>query len=669
MMNIKNRWDIFFVNIQQDLKCFLYIWIVLNIFRLIFIITMKEYWLTDTNFEEILTAIYYGARISLKTAAALWAGTFLFVTLPQTIFHTEKLNFMRIWISSLYTVVLSLIFMAQFPYYKEFHVGFNQMIFNTFQDDESALFYTLIDQYQLFQRVIVVLIMAVLFTYVVKRILKTKTLSFYAFSNRIVLALTRSGVVIFLILLAIFVRFGGSLAYAGSIHWENGSKCKDPFLNEAILDQGQSMYRAYSIKKRIEEGTASGVEQANLKNDLLEIAQKKHIQIPAEIHSIDDYLVHQASGPKIEKPKHVFIIIGESYAAWPTLDKYADLHIADGLRSIEKEPDAVFVSRFMPNGAFTPMAVNAVISGLNDVNIYPNHQPESYRQVYKTALAPQLKKLGYKTVFWYAGFSGWERIQDFALAQGFDEFHSASDIPYGSGNVWGCDDEYLFNAIQSYAEQETEPTVHVILSVSNHAPYSVDLTKAGFDADTTIENLPDNVRNNADLINRLGHYWYTDKIISEFTKKIKKAYPNDSLFMITGDHADRTNIDAQPTIYERYTIPFVLYGHGVDKNIFPPDIAGGHVNINATLLELIAPKGFVYYSLGESLTEAPQVGFNHNMWETDAAAGEIDGENAEVLPDVDRENVSLADEKEKAMETIRRMRTISWWRTMKGNEF
>ena len=43
--------------------------------------------------------------------------------------------------------------------------------------------------------------------------------------------------------------------------------------------------------------------------------------------------------------------------------------------------------------AFTPMAVNAMICGLSDVNIYPNHQYESYKQVYATSFAPQIKKI------------------------------------------------------------------------------------------------------------------------------------------------------------------------------------------------------------------------------------------------------------------------------------
>ena len=45
----------------------------------------------------------------------------------------------------------------------------------------------------------------------------------------------------------------------------------------------------------------------------------------------------------------------------------------------------------------------------------------------------------------------------------------------------------------------------------------------------------------------------------------------------------------------------------------------------ATLLELIAPKGFEYYSLGKSLTRGANVGFNDGVWLTPEAMGRIDG--------------------------------------------
>ena len=658
---MRARWDLFFQNIQADFKVFLFIWLVLNLQRILSIGILSQYIEQATGVSDIMLSLYYGARISLKTAGIAMALTFLLVTLPGVLFKRKGGNRLRLLLGGSCLLVVNFLFLASFPYYKEFHTSFNQMMFNALKDDQSAILHMLVEDYHLFSNLFVVAVLTALCVWGLKKVLQTDSKSFPAMQSLGSRVIGRIAFLALLIVFAVFVRFGGSLVYAHSLHWENASMSRDSFLNEMILDDVQAVYRGWSIKKRIENGTAEGVD----KNKIKEYLQATNAA-PANPQEVDAYLMHEAKGNKIAKPKHIFIIIGESYAQWPALDKYADLHIADGLRSIMQEDNAARLPTFMPNGAFTPMAANAIISGLSDVNIYPNQQPESYRQVYKTAFAPQMKKLGYKTCFWYAGFSAWERIKDFAMAQGFDEFHSASDFPFVSGNVWGADDEYLFNALQAQVDKEDEPTVHVILTVSNHAPYSVDLVKHGFDEDRVKAALPPEARENKDLLRRLGHYWYTDKLISGFVRHTYDEYPDTSLFMITGDHADRTNIDAQPTLFERYTIPFVIYGHGIDKNILPQNRAGGQINIAPTLFELIAPKDFTYYSLGNSLFEKSDAGFNHNVWITDKAIGEIDKMREEILPGA--EDVDIAAEKEKAWQEICRFRTISWWRTMQGGE-
>ena len=147
--------------------------------------------------------------------------------------------------------------------------------------------------------------------------------------------------------------------------------------------------------------------------------------------------MHKANGAVIERPNKIFIIVGESYAQWPLLEKYKELNLYPNLRKLMLQENADSVSTFLPNGAFTPMAVNALISGLSNVNIYPNQQAESYKSVYASGLAPQMKKLGYKTEFWYAGFSSSGQFKDFALAQGFDSFYSCLDYPYEKNKYLG----------------------------------------------------------------------------------------------------------------------------------------------------------------------------------------------------------------------------------------
>lgn len=655
---MKNRWNVFNENMQADLKMFFSVWVILMLFRLIFLTGMQDYLAKGTEIGDILTALYYGGRISLKTAGVIWAISFCFVTLPSVLIGKNVLAKVRLIAGGLYVFLLSILLMAKFPYYQEFHTGFNQMIFNTLQDDQAAIFHTLVAEYQLWWRIAGAAILAIASFYVIGRVLRTKTRSFPGFADQKKNIMMRLICCSILILFAVFIRFGGSLTYAHSLHWENCSLAKDGFLNEIIIDDVQALYRAHSIKKRIDNGMASGVHQDKIKAYLAAIRSGQ----PGG-NEIDDCLSQQAKGAVIKQPNRIFIIIGESYAQWPLLDKYKDLHLADKVKAIMNKENAAYTQNFLPNGAFTPMAVNALISGLSDVNIYPNHQPESYQNVYQTALAPQLKKLGYKTSFWYSGFSSWERIKDFAMAQGFDEFHSAADFPDASGNVWGCDDEYLFQALQSVAMQETAPTVYIILTVSNHAPYSVDLKKAGFDEAKVRNALPEAAKDDQDLLKRLGHYWYTDQLIGAFTEHMATKYPEESLFIITGDHADRTNIDNQPTMFERYTVPLIIYGNGIQQDTLPKDTAGSHVNIGATLIELIAPQGFTYYTLGKSLLGESKVGFCHNLWITPRAIGEIDADKGSLF----NETAVFEQERQNAMQSLETMRTISWWRTMKGN--
>ncbi len=654
-----SRWDIFFKNLQQDLKLFVSVLILINIFRIAFIVIMNQHISTDATIKDFWLVFYYGTKISLKSAGVVMLFSFLFCTLPGIVGKTDKSAKYRLIVGGIYTIFLSLLFQASFPFYEEFHVGFNQFVFNTFKDDVGALWSTMIDQYQLVWRVLGALVISMAFVGVLKRILATATYSMPMSHSSSVKYGQRIFVCLLLGVFALFVRFGGALTYAQSLHWENCSITKDDFLNEAILDDVQAMYRGYSIHERINHGVLAGVHKDKVSDYLHQITNNN-----TSTSEIDALLMRKAGGAQIPKPKHIFIIIGESYAQWPALDKYSHLHLADGLRNIMNQPNAAAIKTFLPNGAFTPMAVTGIATGLSDVNVYPNYQAESYKAPYATALAPQLKKLGYRTDFWYAGFNSWEKIKDFTLAQGFDEFHGCSDFAHSTGNVWGSDDKYLFKAL--FQKIDDTPTVHVILTVSNHAPYSVDLAKEGFDKTALIKELPEERKNNQDLITRLGHYWYMDKVIGDFIRDTHDKYP-DSLFVVTGDHADRTNIDTNPSLFERYTIPFVIYGQGITKDTFAQNIAGSHVNIGATLLELIAPKDFSYYSLGESLTKSNKVGFNHNLWITDKAIGKIESDEAKLLPETENEDLTF--ERNQALERVNIMRTISWWRIVKGNNF
>ena len=429
-------------------------------------------------------------------------------------------------------------------------------------------------------------------------------------------------------------------------------------MNEAILDDYQAIYRGYRMNNRMLACNGLNFTAEQIQQLAGELAGRS-----ADSNNLDDYLRREAQGAQVAKPKQIFLIVSESYANWPLLDKYSQLHIADGMKGIIAGEDADYCNAMLPNGASTISAMTGVTTGLADANLYLTTMPESFKQPYITAIAPQMEKLGYTTNFWYAGPATWERIGAFTEAQGFQHFYGRGDMPEeAEGSVWGCDDEYLYAQVLQRVSPDTS-SFNVILNVSNHSPYTVDVAAKGFDADKLRQALPPEAAKDDWLVNELGHYWYADRELAGFVKNLKKKYP-ECLVLIVGDHADRYNIDKQPSMYERYVVPFVVTGAGVHKGTLLPDSAGSQIDIGPTIIEMVAPKGFAYYAIGSSLTRSNRQGVNYGFWITRDFMGEAD---RIPLEPVQIEGSQGRPINEPALQHyIDAVRSISWWRPKYG---
>lgn len=640
----KNLVDIFSLNILKIIKTFVFFWLLLCIYRIIFIGGMHEYIAVDSDFSLIFTAIYSGAKLSLQTAGVLTLC--MLISLVAEGF-SKRLRWFRQVCSFCVLFITTLLFIARFPFYQQFHSGFNQMIFTAMHEDVYALFISLIEEFHLPLKLCIVVLLVCVLNYIFNKFIDKKW-GFFKWSK----LKSKYRLIILLIgvyLLVTLSLYGGGWSWKSGVNWENAGITNDTFLNESILDDYQSIYRAYANQMRMEACNGLSFSAQNVRDLAKSLTNKDGG------NDLSIYLAKEATGAKIEKPKHIFVIVSESYANWPLLDKYSNLHIADNMKKIIAKDDTIYTSHMLPSGSSTVGALMTMVTGMANSNLYLTTMPEALANPYITATAPQMKNLGYETSFWYAGPATWENIQEFTLAQGFDNFYSRGNIdPNATGSVWGADDEYLYDAIFKQID-DNKMTFSVILNTSNHSPFNIDLEKEGFDASKVIEGLPDKEKNNQELIKELGHFWYADKMASDFINKVKAKYP-DSLFIFVGDHADRYNIDKVPTMYERYSVPLIITGKGIQKDLLPEDMAGSQIDIMPTVIDLIAPEGFTYYSVGKSLSEN-KLGQSYAFWITADAIGNTDDLvekpqyfNREVLPDrTVLENY------------INGVRAISWW--------
>lgn len=312
----------------------------------------------------------------------------------------------------------------------------------------------------------------------------------------------------------------------------------------------------------------------------------------------------QAKGPKVAvKPKHVFLIVMESQNNWPMIPPYEVLGMNPELRHFGNE--GYWAKSFLPADVGTVHALCSIMTGLHHAGFFPNFQKSS-RSAYVTALAPVAKRLGYEHVLFFdAGYINWQRMDIFGRDQGFDEVLGAVSGGCDSrteGRVWGLTDETLFANVLDKVDPD-KPSFNLIMTITNHPPFM--LTEAQLEAEgCLIKDCPDGLSdlNDDSVPMRIhAHTWYGDHCVGNFIREAEERF-GPALFIITGDHWSRQFLNQQPELYERTSVPFILYGPEVLEGVvYPEYTAGDHVDITPTIVELIAPEGFIYHTHGKDL--------------------------------------------------------------------
>ena len=656
----KSRLTIFLTNFVQDGFWFFFVLVVLSVYRAAFLFDFRATLAPDTTSGDILLTLWYGLRISLKTAGALFLPAFFFGTLTQTAWPRWRAGAFRFGLACFCLTVLSLLFQLRIPYYQEFHNAFSPFIFNTFNDDVGAIVSTSIEQYHAVWRTLAGLLCGAgwIFLY---RFLSKK---WGKFSEQWILHMrcpVGAAVLIAVLLVpaAVWVRHGGSFTYNGSIYWKNAARMPQHLLNEAILDDVQALYRASRIyKKLIKSSRKVSAEQAR--------AAAARLQGTPEYteNSLLPLLTKTAPGAVLEKPRHIFLVVAETYMMWPLLDKYQDIPMAAGMRRLLAREDAVLVDHTLPASNGTMFGVTSVLLGMAELNLQTANRPTA-EHPYETALSTQLKKHGYKTRFFYGGFPSWEQVGLFMEHQAIDESFYAADFGEPNG-VWGIPDrDFLANILPRV--KDDEPSFNLILTSSNHPPYKVDQSREpDLPTEADFEKLlPPQTAQRALTASRAWHFAYADKYLAEFVEEVLAKYP-DSLVVITGDHADRWTLEQSPSLYERLAVPLVFIGRGLNKKMVSKEAAAGHQDVAPTILELILPKGTQYYAFGKNAFNTQRVGVGAYYWITSQFLGENQGTLTEKLPGVNAE--PSADRLQEVRAQVADEQAVAAWRVLHGIE-
>lgn len=619
----------FLCGFQKDFKAFLYWCLVLTILRVAFIWWYQSQ-LPNGWDGEVVRALWLGFRLSLKTAGLVMLIGTIFATIPGTIVKRPVFNKVRLAWHGFALAVFSVLFFARIQYYKIFHAAFNNMVINGLYDDKGAIFETALKEYHLIEG----LLAAAGLTAMLYRGLKLALNITGEFDVRDIYSpVIRWAVVVmtvvFLPAMWIFVRYGGAFNYAGSINWASAARLKTNLLNEAILDDLQALHRVRDNMRKIRKVVNIELSAKRIQDMVKALGGNPQGKNLAEA------LTRQAKGSLLRtKPMNVVVIFGESFGQWPLRPPFDRLKLAENVRQLEKR--GLSVDNLLPGGEGTIQSLIVQITGIYDCGLYVNDREQSLKEPFKAGIAYLFKQLGYRTVFWYGGYSSWQNLENFTLAQSFDEFHCADEFGV-EGTAWGVRDEVLAENVVEYVkrhEKEKIPTLHFILTTNNHGPYNVPVDELGFDRAGVAAALPDDIANTRQNLTELGHIWHTDRVIGRMVRDIEKL-DKTALFVVTGDHSDRFSFARQESDKVKSVVPCIFYGAGVEK-VRKTIATGSAIQIPATLVEFIAPASHEYCSLLPSMLSQKEgaFAFNHRLYAVGDQVGvQTDEEMEKLAPD------------------------------------
>lgn len=586
----------------KDLQLGLYILLTLQLFRLVLIAIFHSHF-AELNPATLARVLATGLRFDLSTSA-VWLLTFPTALLLLFFPVGRWLDRARLLLARLYVVVAMIIFGTDLVYFSEYNDQFEQHVFGLAYDDTTAILLTVWKNYHPIPVLIGIVIAIALNLRWVRGWLAWSPDLFDRIAPRTAAARAVACVAVFFLFVAMA---RGSLGKE-PILLKHAFVTQDLFLNHTVVNPFTALHATLDTKWQASR--AGGVEAFWPSGDLRSAARAVRASrgLPGDdMGDVDEAVRVQAHGHRGPAPRHIFVILMESQDGWPVLPQYRGYGFSPRIAALADR--GLYFPHFLPSADGTIGSITALITGLPLAGVQINYEPSALTP-FPSSLPATFKRLGYKTRFFYGGLLGWQRLDSFAIGQGFDEIYGGGNMatPGAPVNEWGVADSYLYDFMLKKLEEDPEPSLNFVMTTSNHPPYDLDLKALGF----PVHELPAALHaTKSDTLKVLGHLWYADREVGRFVEEQERRQPGN-LFAITGDHTTRLQIrfDGSDGVFESLAVPLVLYGPKVLQGVHADSATpGSHIDLPPTLVELTAPAGFSYYTFGRDLQQKGTSGY------------------------------------------------------------
>ena len=167
---------------------------------------------------------------------------------------------------------------------------------------------------------------------------------------------------------------------------------------------------------------------------------------------------------------------------------------------------------------------------------------------------------GYSENYYYSGEIEFANTDAFLKLSGFSKILDKTSYPWHKKTDWGSYDDELFASQLKESANDKQPFFSIIMTSTNHEPFDADVEKVFKGNDR------------ADFYKNTAHY--TDKCIYDYLQQAaSQPWFNNTLFIITSDHAHSYPKARAANDPERHHVPLIFYG-----NVIKPEYRGKQIS-------------------------------------------------------------------------------------------
>lgn len=286
-----------------------------------------------------------------------------------------------------------------------------------------------------------------------------------------------------------------------------------------------------------------------------------------------------------DKP-NVLVIILESFTKKAIHSFGSELELTPNFDSIASQ--GIKFTNLYASGTRSDKGLVAILSS------YPSQPIVSITEFpNKMAALPSLVQpfndAGYSSSFYYGGNIKFANLKSYLKIIGFQNIISDSDFPYNKTHgKWGAHDQESLQRLNNDLEQQSEPFINVLFTLSSHPPFDQPGSKP-FGIETDEARFKNSVL-------------FTDSCLGEFFKTAKQSsWWDNTLVILVADHGTKYFHHNPHWHPDKFKIPMVWTGGVIES---PAEISkfGDQTDIASTLLAQLGMETKAY-PYGKNLTD------------------------------------------------------------------